>query len=43
MIEKRIEQASIKQLIIAAAILSAIILIWMNREMILTKIKSDVP
>lgn len=40
---KRIESASLKQLAIAAGILAAIILIWINRDMILSKIKSDVP
>lgn len=40
---QKIENASLKQLIIAAAILAVLILCWVNRDMIASKIKSDAP
>ena len=42
-LQRRIESASLKQLLIAAAIVSVLILAWMNRHVIVSKIKSDVP
>lgn len=42
-LQKRIEGASLKQLTIAAVIVAAVILCWMNRQMLISKFKSDVP